>query len=443
MTALDYLFSLEKLGIKFGLENIRTICGALGDPQLAFRSVIVAGTNGKGSVTAMAETALRAAGFRTACYTSPHLVRLEERFAIGGSAVATSSLCDAAERVRRVVAELRGRNRLEVEPTFFEVATAVAFELFREARVDIAVLEVGMGGRLDATNVALPLAAAITTIDLDHERFLGNTIREVAFEKAGVIKAGMPVVVGETKPEALEVITRVCRERGARFVPARGDINVVSRLADGRLVLALETASGRYGPLALALRGRHQVDNAMVAVRLLEELNGAGIHVPRDAVCRGLTDAVWRGRLDLVDRGAGRLILFDAAHNPAGAAVLASYLGEVYPDGLPFVFGAMRDKDVRGMLAALAPCATRFVFTEPRNPRVASADSLAELARGLGVSAIEIEPVPEAALGRAERYGSPVCVAGSIFLVGDLLGQIGVLPEVSPRPPSVAGAHSA
>lgn len=220
MDPLTYLYSLEKLGIKFGLDNIRAICDGLDRPQSSWPSVIIAGTNGKGSVAAMVETGLRAAGLHTGLYTSPHLVRLEERFAIDGEPVGASELSAAAATVQAVVRRLREDGRLATEPTFFEVTTAIGFELFRRAGVGFTVLEVGLGGRFDATNVAEPVAGAITTIDFDHELFLGHTIAAIAGEKAGVVKPGMRVVVGETKAEAVSVIERACLDRGAVMVRA-------------------------------------------------------------------------------------------------------------------------------------------------------------------------------------------------------------------------------
>lgn len=424
MDALDYVFSLEKLGIKFGLHNISVLCDALGHPERAYQSVIVAGTNGKGSVTAMVETALHAAGLAAARYTSPHLIRLEERFVINGRPVEPQRLREVAALMPAVVSRLRERDDLHAEPTFFEVTTAIAFELFRRAGVDVAVLEVGMGGRFDATSIAPAAAAAITSIDFDHERYLGDTLGQIAFEKAGVIKPGMPVVVGETKTEPLAVIAEACRSRRATLVQAMDGVRVEARLIDGRTELRLETPRRRYRPMLLALRGRHQVNNAVVAVRLLEELEGLGRPISEGAIVSGLTEVSWRGRLDLMMTGRGP-VLFDGAHNPAGARVLAAYLDEVYPSGLPMVFGAMADKDVASMLRILIPRATRLIVTSPRTPRARAAEQLAEAAREVG--GVEIEVIQPAidALERAQDFGPPVLVAGSIFLIGDLMADLG------------------
>jgi len=422
---VDYLLGLETLGIKFGLDNIRAITAGLGHPEACCPSVHIAGTNGKGSVAAMLDAALLAAGLRTGRYTSPHLVRLEERFAIAGRAVDPGDLRAAAADVRRLVEGLRAGGTLLAEPTFFEVTTAIAFELFRRARVELQVLEVGMGGRFDATNIVTPLAGAITTIDLDHEAFLGATIAEIAFEKAGIIKPGMPIVLGESRPDAVEVIATAARERRAAIVAAMDGVDLSVGFAQGRATIDLATPARRYGPMTLGLRGRHQVRNAVVAVRLAEMLETRGVPVGREAIERGLTGARWPGRLDLLEAGAGRRVLIDAAHNPGGAAVLSEYLAEVHPGGLPMVFGVMRDKNAGAMLAALLPRATHAVMTEPPTPRAMDASSLVRLAAGLGrTERIERVPAPAAALERAFAAGDTVLVAGSIFLAGALLPVI-------------------
>jgi dihydrofolate synthase / folylpolyglutamate synthase len=425
MDPFEYFLSLERFGIKLGLENIRTLCEALGQPHARFPSILVGGTNGKGSVTAMVDRALRAAGLRVGRYTSPHLVRVEERFVVDGRPVDAKTLARVTERVRAAVDELTGSGRLHAQPTFFEVTTAVALELFRLAPVDLAVLEVGLGGRFDATNVVDPIAAAIVSIDFDHEQHLGETLEAIAFEKAGIVRPGIPVVVGEVKPGALAVIGRACRERGARMVEAPAGARATARLAAGRTQLDLSTPLRDYGTIELSLRGLHQAANAIVAVRLLEEL-GPAFPVPADAVLAGLQDARWPGRLDLVTAASGRQVLLDGAHNPAGAAALAAYLREVHPGGLPMVVAAMRDKNAARMLDALLPSATRLVFTEPPVERARPAAELAELARARGFPAdrIGVDPSPAGALERAWSAAPLVCATGSLFLVGALLEAI-------------------
>jgi dihydrofolate synthase / folylpolyglutamate synthase len=410
------LLALQHLGIKFGLDNIRALCEALGHPEHRFDSVIVAGTNGKGSVTAIVDHALRAAGIRSARYTSPHLIRLEERFTIDGAAVSADGLSSAVARVLEAADRLNADGTLEVQPTFFEVTTAVAFVLFAEAGVRIAVLEVGLGGRFDATNIVTPVAAAITTIDLDHQQFLGATIREIAFEKAGVIKPGIPVVVGERKRDAVDVIRHVCDERRARFVDAHAGVRVTR--ADGSV--RIETAHGDYGPVRLGLAGAHQVDNALVAIRLIEELPDRPAQ--RDAIVSALRDVTWRGRLEWLSWPGGARLLVDSAHNPAGAASLAAYLGVEVAQPIPIVLAVMRDKDAAGIVQTLAPHASSFIVTRPEMERAMQPDVLANVIRRI----VPDCPVtgarsPADAVARAFEHDRVACACGSVFLIGALL----------------------
>jgi dihydrofolate synthase/folylpolyglutamate synthase len=419
--AFGYLLSLEKFGIKFGLASIRTICEALGHPEASYPSVVVGGTNGKGSVTAMVDCALRAAGLKSARYTSPHLVRLEERFVIDGRPVHTPDLAEVILEIRQIVDSLVGTGALETSPTFFEVTTAVAFELFRRAGVDCAVLEVGLGGRLDSTNVVEPIAVAITSIDFDHEQYLGQTLAAIAAEKAGIVRPGIPVVTGRMEPEALDVIASKCAEHGARIVPAATGVHIAASTESGRTTITLRTPSVDYGQIPLGLRGEHQIGNAVVAARLLEEVAGY-FSLGRDAIIAGLRDVQWPGRLQLIEIAPARRLLLDGAHNPAGAAALAAYLRREFPERLPVVFAAMQDKDAGRMLDALLPAASAVVCTTPHIRRARTAEGLAETARlrnpGLNVM---VEPDPEAALESAWTLGPTVCAAGSIFLVGELL----------------------
>lgn len=389
--------------MKFGLANMAALCAALGHPETAFPSVIVAGTNGKGSVTAMVDTALRAAGHRSARYTSPHLVRIEERFVIDGREVSPDALELAALQVQAAAEAFVASGALAAPPTFFECTTAAAFVLFREARVDVAVLEVGLGGRLDATNIVSPVAAAIVSIDIDHEAQLGTTIASVAAEKAGVIKRGIPVVCGPLPPAALEVVARVCEAQQARLIRTDTDAALTSRVS----------------ALPLSLPGEHQRANAAVALRLLEVVDqdaSHGLRVSADAIRTGLTTASWPGRLERFATGGCRVIL-DAAHNPAGARALATYLRETEPDGVTLVFGAMQDKAIASILDALAPAVTSIVCATAPTPRAAPAADLARMAAAYGLNA-EVVDDPVAAVQQACTSGKTVVVAGSIFLIG-------------------------
>lgn len=424
---VGYLFDLERFGIKLGLDNIRTLVEALDHPDRCFSSILVAGTNGKGSVAAMVERGLRAAGYATGLYTSPHLVDLSERFVVGGHAVDNAALAAEAACIREAIEALRRSGRLDRPPTFFEATTALALSLFRRRRVEVAVLEVGMGGRFDATNVVTPVAVAVPSIDLDHQRHLGSTLAAIAFEKAGVIKPETVVVTGETKPEALGVLRAAARERRARHVDATAEVTIRCRLRDGATrVDTIATGHGRYGPLTLALNGLHQVRNAAVAVRLLEELASAGISVPRAAVERALADVRWPGRLQLVEAEPDRRVLLDPAHNVAAAAALGDYVTAVFPAGLPFVFGALEDKDVAGMLGAVGRAATRIVCAPIRSRRACSLKELVAMARAarpdLPITAAES---PAAALAAAWNAHPLAVVSGSAYLVGEVLQEIG------------------
>ena len=423
MDQLSYLFGLEPIGIKFGLENIAAIVASLGHPERAFRTIHVAGTNGKGSVTAMVDTALGAAGQRSARYTSPHLIDIRERFVIEGQRVGAEALDRAIADVRVHIDALRAAGTLDVQPTFFEVTTAIAFELFRRAGVDIAVIEVGLGGRLDATNVVTPVAAAITSIAFDHEQYLGRSLREIAAEKAGIIKSGVPVVVGDVTADAGEAIARVARERGAPLVRAWDGVEAVRLKPDatGALTrLRLRTPAHDYGDIDLALAGAHQIGNAVVAVRVLELVG-----VPPAAIVEGLARVSWPGRLDARRFPDGREMLLDAAHNPAGAAALASYLEEQAGERPALVFSAMRDKDVDAVLRALLPAVAALVVTRASNPRAADLSTLAERARAIEPALpVVIAPSPRGALEAAWRLSPRIVVAGSIFLLGDVMRDL-------------------
>ncbi|MGB7220822.1 MAG: folylpolyglutamate synthase/dihydrofolate synthase family protein [Vicinamibacterales bacterium] len=433
---LAYLFGLEQFGIRFGLENMLALVERLDHPERAFRAVHIAGTNGKGSVSAMVETALHAAGHRAARYTSPHLIDLTERFVIDGQPVATDLLGSVVADLRVAIEGLLRDGTVQAPLTFFEVTTAAAFELFRRRGVDVGVLEVGLGGRLDATNVVRPLATAITSIALDHERYLGSTLGEIAIEKAGIIKPGVPVVIGDLAPEATRAIDAVARERGARVIHASDGARVVRMKAhatrqaadtpSAETTVHLSTPTRDYGEVVIGLRGAHQIGNALVAVRLLELLNDQGIAVPQQAVVAGLARPSWPGRLELRQLKDGREALLDAAHNPAGAAALASYLRDQAGPRLPLVFAAMRDKDIEGMLRVLLPAVSRVVFTAASNARSADPADLVRVARGVAPEVPAIEERPLAAALAAAWCASPrIVVAGSIFLLGDVMKEIG------------------
>jgi dihydrofolate synthase/folylpolyglutamate synthase len=389
--------------------------------------VHVAGTNGKGSVTAMIHAALVSDGVRAARYTSPHLVDLAERFVIGFDPVDRPTLEAVAGEVLACADRLQSDGGLTVHPTFFEATTAIAFELFRREHVEVAVIEVGLGGRFDATNVLAPPVGAITSIGLDHQQYLGDTLDAIAFEKAGIVKAGMTLVTGALPAEAMSTIRRVARERGARLVEAANDVRLDTVMEDGRGVVTLETPVDRYGPVQLGLRGEHQIQNALVAVRAIEALRDEGWIVSKEAIEEGLSAADWPARLELLVLPEGKRVLLDAAHNVEGARALAAYLKAWHPERPPLVAGVMRDKDVDGIFAELLPVTSSVIATAADTPRAMPAQELAERVEACraaltgapnAAQTVHAEADPLIAVDEALSRGDTVCVAGSIFLAG-------------------------
>lgn len=418
MSATDFLFSLETLGIKLGLDNIRRLLAELDHPDRAFHSIVIAGTNGKGSTSAMLERALRAAGWRTGRYTSPHLVSLNERFAIDGQAVSDDVLRGAARRMESAA------RRMDPLPTFFEATTAMACDMFREAGVDVAVMEVGLGGRLDATNAIEPIVTAITAVDFDHQDLLGSTLREIATEKAGIIKPGVPIVLGANPSEVQSVVIEAAASRRAPLIHADAGVEIASSFSEGRLTVRMETRRAVYGPLELGLRGRHQLSNAVTMVSIAEAVSErTAIGISASAIESGLRDVEWPARLQLVTWQSAQ-VLIDAAHNPSGARALAAYVAEVH-GRLPFVFAAMRDKDVAGILEPLVPVMSSLTITTPSTPRAASLDELDDVAARVAPGVPRRRAVtPRDAIALTATPGTTVAVAGSLYLAGDVLAAL-------------------
>ena len=419
MTPRERLFSLEQFGIKLGLENIHKILDALDRPERAWPAVHIAGTNGKGSVTAMVEYGLRAAGHRTGRYTSPHLDRIEERIAIDGVPVAPDLFDTVAADLLALVDRLLESGTLEATPTFFEVTTAMAFEIFRRAEVTVGVIEVGLGGRFDATNVLTPEVTAITSIAFDHERHLGNTLAKIAFEKAGVIKPGVPVVVGELPSEAYGVVTAEARERHAPLLPAGGEHIEAPFFDRGRVTVVMRTPSGRYPPIRLGLNGAHQLANAIVAARTLEVCGDRGLQTGPGEVITALAEADWPARLEWLRTPAGRYVLLDAAHNPAGAEAFAQYAQAAGVARLPIVIAVMKDKNIIAMLDALAPVASLFITADVGTERSMKARALTTAIVGAHPSIpVVTGGTPEEAIDTALMLANRIAITGSIFMVG-------------------------
>jgi dihydrofolate synthase/folylpolyglutamate synthase len=440
-----YLARRVRFGMKFGLGTMRALVEEMGHPESAFSSLLIAGTNGKGSVAAYCDAALRASGLRTGRYTSPHLVRVNERITVDGREISGRDFAIAVRTVRDAAERLVRRGVLEAHPTFFEVMTAAAFEHFRRKRVEVAVLEAGLGGRLDATNVVEPAASAIVSIDFDHEVYLGRTLAAIAGEKAGVMRKGRPTVIGPLPDEARGRVLARSREVGARLVEAGRGARVALARTRGPASRVgapfdLRTPRATYHGLR-ALPGAHQRDNLLVAIRLLEEAGREGVSVDLRRLSAAVSHTHWPGRLERV--AGDPPLLLDGAHNPAGARALAAHLR----GGPPFVlvFGAMGDKDVRGLARELFPLAARIVLTRPRIARAATPEELVRRAGRLAAGAHREPSVARALafarrLARAQGAQARVVVAGSLYLVGAV--QAILEREIERRRPQRAGTRS-
>jgi dihydrofolate synthase / folylpolyglutamate synthase len=408
---------------KFGLANITTLAEALGDPHRAAPCVHIAGTNGKGSTAAMLESILRSAGFLTGLYTSPHLERINERIRIDGQDISDDQFAAAWTRVHSVIESLLASGTLAAHPTYFECITALAFVAFAEKRVNFAIYEVGLGGRLDATNIVVPEVAVITSIDFDHENFLGYSIAEIAGEKAGIVKPGAWVVSSAERSEARDVISRRCSEQGARLVEVDAAWRVESQSSsDGRYrAVAVSSDANQKIVLEPSLAGRFQIRNSLAAATAARLLAERGFSITNEAIERGIRTAKWPGRLErLRERPA---VYLDGTHNPAGAKELLKFWGENFSGRrILLVYGAMRDKAVDEIAGLLFPAADFVIFTQPVQPRAISAPLLAEMTGHLAKSSIVV-PDPADALERAIDIASPedaIFATGSLYLVGDL-----------------------
>jgi dihydrofolate synthase / folylpolyglutamate synthase len=451
---------------KFDLAHMRVLLKAMDHPERAFPAVLIAGTNGKGSTAATLASILRTSELKTGLYTSPHLIRLNERIRINGEQISDDDFARLHGEVDRVADRLVAQADLPWHPSFFEMMTAIAFAHFARERVEIAVLEVGMGGRLDATNVVEPLVSVIADISLDHQKFLGNTVSEIAREKVGIIRPGGVVVTLPQQPEANDVIGNTILDLGARGVsavqyvppvsPGSGEYLIrstkkvgdppqkplIAKDAEADAKVAENGSPVRFSryPLQVMgkqiliqspLVGRHQLRNLALAVAAAEELAKLGFaRITPESIERGIRETRWPGRFQVLPaRDGWPETVLDVAHNPAGAWALRSALSEHYDNRrLIFVFGAMRDKAISEMTEILFPLADRVVATRPDNPRSASPEEIQQAGSRTGS---EIEPVAEiaAALDRARAAAGTdgvVVVTGSIYLVGEAMRQLGV-----------------
>ena len=454
--ALGYVFSFTNFEVTpagdytsktFDLKRMERLLDALGNPHHQFRSVHVAGTKGKGSTAAMVESVLRAAGYRTGLYTSPHLHTFRERIRIGGAMIDREQVIAGVEKMMPHAAEIPGL-------TTFELMTALALDSFRAQGVEIAILEVGLGGRLDATNVVTPLVSVITSISLDHTAILGHTPALIATEKAGILKPGVPAVISPQTEEALEAIALVARTQRAPLVLVSSDLEfqvgdvdfqvtpIDQNLDRQRFTLTLQPENLDMSlfelDLAINLLGPHQLTNAATALAALYVLRDLGISIASAAIRSGMANVEWHGRFEVLSRDP--FLIVDGAHNADSARRLVETLHQLFPNArLHFVFGASADKDHRGMFAELLPAASSLILTRSSNPRAADPARLSELAKP-SETEISIAPDLASALLTARAHagrGDVICVTGSLFVVAEAreiwLAEQGIMVESDAR----------
>jgi dihydrofolate synthase/folylpolyglutamate synthase len=454
---IRYLYNLQKHGIKFGLQNINRLLSALNNPHKSFLTVHVGGTNGKGSTSAIIASILQSTGLTVGLFTSPHLISFTERIRVNGEEITGNDVISLAAEIRDIVSGFD-----EFSPTFFEVVTAIAMLYFKRKEIDIAVMEVGMGGRLDATNIIMPEVSVITNIGYDHKEFLGDTLREIAREKAGIIKEDVPVVISYQDREVLDVIKMTAEEKHA-------DLHLYGR--DFSSLLKSENVSGlcfdyrdsdsfAIHDLILPLTGEHQMQNASLAIKaagiVLNNLRVSGSPVHGEDTIKSIKDGIaalkWPGRLEYIQEDPP--ILIDAAHNPAAADALARALKRTFLETykkIIIILGIMADKDIKGIMEPLLPLASEVILTAPSYSRAASPEHLADIAHSLGFSDLRIAPTVKDAIDMAMKTGirdedngsdnlplAPeplplILITGSFYTIGEateVLGQKGILTRL-------------
>lgn len=416
----DWMFGLERFGIKLGLENITEFLARIGNPHHDLKSIHVTGTNGKGSVCVFISEILRKSGLNVGLYTSPHLIDFTERIKINGRAISKRDVVRLGTELRRVMEAMTAESK-EKQLTFFEFTTGLAFKYFAEKDIDIVVAEVGMGGRLDATNVLDPVISAITRIGLEHTNYLGSTIQDIAREKAGIIKQGTSVITCERKPDALSVIVSTCEKKSAplKRIGRDFDVSAVRQSLEG-------TTFDYSGGMSLmnlrtSLLGGYQAENAAAAIAIAEELASGGMRITEGDMRKGLLAARWPGRLDVVSRDP--LIVIDGSHNPDGVSTTVETLESFEMTPLTFVLGCMDDKDVRGIVEALSPAAKMIISTQARYKRALSAHKLDSIVGEMFDGPRQVYEHSEEAFEHAIKNirGKGICIIGSLYLVGEAI----------------------
>ncbi len=444
--AIQFLLGLgnEMLAMKLGLETVRGLAEKLGNPQRKFPAVHIAGTNGKGSTAAMTASIAQAAGLRTGLYTSPHLVNITERIRVNFKPITPTNFARLATEVRAAGEQLVAEGALPAQPTFFEQVTMIGFLHFAERHVELAVLEVGLGGRLDATNICEPVVTAITPLGLDHQQYLGETLAKIAGEKAGIIKPGVPVIVAPQENEAMAVVNARAAELSAPVISVSDSARLHhcdflrlgislqdgprSRLSiAGQYVFDASTPRDSYH-VALEMRGRHQVTNALTAMLIAEELRKKGFGTRKEQIVCGLQRARWAGRLQMIEvSGQQPMVLLDGAHNPAGAQILRNFLEEHCREvHITLIFGAMGDKAVVEMAELLFPAVRMLILTKVENPRAAEAERIAQLTKAIRQDAVCTRSLAEAWMEaiRLTPANGLIVICGSLYLVGEFLKHL-------------------
>lgn len=424
--AISYLYSLNILGGELGLEREQLLLERLGNPQKKFKVILIGGTSGKGSTTAMISSILQAANYKVGRFIKPHLSRFAERICVNGKEISEADLARIATKVRREAERMKGP-----KPTFFEIVVAIALSYFAEKKVDFAVLEVGLGGRLDATNVCDALVSVITNVSLEHKRILGNTIDDIAYEKGGIIKE-RGVLVTAADGKALSIFRRLCKQRSAKIFSLAKDIKFIR--AGGSLngqVFSLSVLGKKYPKLFLPLLGEHQLENAACAISAIAMLEFYGIQVGENAVRKGLESVRWPGRMEIVKRNP--LVMLDCAKDVNAMQRLSKEVIKIKPQKIILVISISNDKEYQHMLEAIAPISNVLIATEHKvNKRALKAGKLAKIARKIGVKNVLVIPEVKAALKKAMALAESddiILITGSVFLVGEardiLLGQKG------------------
>jgi len=430
---LSYLERIQSLGIKFGLENVRTVLKELNNPHKTFPAIQIAGSNGKGSVCAMVTRILTLHKLRCGLFTSPHLIEIEERIRIGMNPINRREFCDLLSFLKKVTQKLIDERKLKTPPTYFELLTILAVLYFFQEKVDIAVLEVGMGGRFDATTVVDPIITAITTISEEHQEYLGTSLSQIAFEKAGIIKPEIPVISGVIDEEAKRTIKAIAQELKAPFIDVFGEENCFAKKRINHNFLFKYTQNNETYEYSALLPGSHQGKNAVIAINIANQINSNYRRLEKEKIIKGIESTEWEGRLEVISRKP--LIIMDGAHNIEGAKALREYITEFVGSVSVLVFAIMREKKIKEISHILFPSAEKVILTMFGFHKSASPEEILSETQGYE-NKIICEALPEkalkAALDTVDKDGS-LLISGSLYIVGEMkkiIKENEILPDI-------------